>query len=184
MRPKTMVIDPPEIISLERLRLRRPEFSDAEAIFGYASDSEVTRYMDWPRCQTLKSIVEALSHRAKEWESGSAFNWLITLPPDDVVIGSVSCAFKGHSVEYGYLLNRSFWGRGFATEVSKAIVEWALSEPSIWRVWATCDIDNSASSRVLEKSGLAREGILRRSIVRPNISGEPRDAYLYSKVRV
>jgi len=139
--------------------------------------------MDWPRSQTLKSIVEALSHRAKEWESGSAFNWLITLPPDDVVIGSVSCAFKGHSVEYGYLLNRNFWGRGFATEISKAIVGWALSEPFIWRVWATCDVDNFASARVLEKSGMSREGILRRSIVRPNISGEPRDAYLYSKVR-
>ena len=58
-----------------------------------------------------------------------------------------------------------------------------FSVPTVWRLAATCDIDNLASARVLEKAGLTREGILRRAIVRPNMTGKPRDALLYSKVR-
>jgi RimJ/RimL family protein N-acetyltransferase len=88
-----------------------------------------------------------------------------------------------HAAEFGFLLNRRYWGKGFATEAAQAIIEWLFSIPSIWRVWATCDTENLASARVLEKAGLSREGTLRRWIVRPNISSEPRDAFIYSRVR-
>ena len=64
-----------------------------------------------------------------------------------------------------------------------AIVEWIFSVPAVWRLSATCDVENLASARVLEKAGLTREAILRRAIVRPNLSPEPRDAFMYSKVR-
>ena len=47
--------------------------------------------------------------------------------------------------------------------------------------WATCDTENSASARVLEKLGFEREQILLKAIVRPQISPEPRDAYLYAR---
>jgi [ribosomal protein S5]-alanine N-acetyltransferase len=49
--------------------------------------------------------------------------------------------------------------------------------------WATCDSDNLASARVLEKIGLMREGVLRRHTIRPNISPIPRDVFIYAKVR-
>ena len=58
-----------------------------------------------------------------------------------------------------------------------------MSVPSIWRVWATCDIENAASARVLEKVGLSREGTLRRWLVRPHLSSDPRDAFIYARVR-
>jgi ribosomal-protein-alanine N-acetyltransferase len=63
------------------------------------------------------------------------------------------------------------------------LVNWALNEPTIFRVWAHCDIENRASARVLEKSGMTEEGILRRFSIRPSISSEPRDSILYAKVR-
>jgi RimJ/RimL family protein N-acetyltransferase len=44
-------------------------------------------------------------------------------------------------------------------------------------------VENIASARVMEKAGMAREGLLRRYVVHPNISAEPRDAYLYAVVR-
>ena len=85
---------------------------------------------------------------------------------------------------FGYLLNRHYWGNGFATEASsRALVDWLFSMPSIWKVWATCDTENLASVRVLEKVGLEREGFLRRWGVGPNISSEPRNAFIYSKAR-
>ena len=54
---------------------------------------------------------------------------------------------------------------------------------AIFRIWAVCDLDNFASARVLEKAGMQREGVLRRYILHPNISSEPRDVYCYATVR-
>lgn len=174
---------PPEVIDLARLRLRRPRLSDADAIFEYASDPEVVRYADWPLCTKIDSIVESLRQRSDQWNSGAEFYWVVVLPSEDRAIGTASCCVSGPAAEFGYVLNRRFWRNGYGTEVSRAIVEWVFSLSSIRRLSATCDTENIASARVLEKSGLAREGILRRAIVRPNLSNEPRDAFLYSKVR-
>jgi len=53
----------------------------------------------------------------------------------------------------------------------------------IYRVWATCDVDNVASARLLERVGMEREGVLRRWLVHPNLSEAPRDCLCYSIVK-
>jgi ribosomal-protein-alanine N-acetyltransferase len=176
-------VNPPETIELQCIRLRRPALSDAEAIFEYGSDPEVARYADWPIRTSVDQVVESLRGRSALWESGAEFYWVITLPEEDRAIGGVSCRIVQDSAEVGFLLNRRYWGNGLATDAARAIVEWALSIPSVRRVWATCDTENLASARVLEKAGLSREGTLRRWVVRPNISSQPRDAFMYSHVR-
>jgi RimJ/RimL family protein N-acetyltransferase len=44
------------------------------------------------------------------------------------------------------------------SEALQPVLQWALALPEIFRVWATCDIDNLASARVLERVGMEREG--------------------------
>lgn len=174
---------PPEVIGLRRLRLRRPRVADASAIFEYASDPEVGRYADWPISTSIDSVIAHLHERERQWTSGAEFNWVMTVPPEDRAIGGISCFVSGHAAEFGFLMNRKFWRNGYATDAARAVVEWVFSVSSVWRLAATCDVENLASARVLEKAGLTREGTLRRAIVRPNISDRPRDAFLYSKVR-
>src|SRR5262245_20646771 len=169
MRHDLMSVRPPEVIALRRLRLRRPMASDAPAVFEYASDPEVARYADWPMSTSIASVKERLSLRADEWSSGDEFHWVMTLPAEDRAIGAIACTISGHVAEFGFVLARRFWRNGYATDAARAIVEWIFSVPSVWRLAATCDIDNLASARVLEKAGLTREGILRRAIVRPNL---------------
>ncbi len=183
MAREPALLHPPEVMDLPRLRLRRPRLSDAEAIFDYARDPEVARYADWQVRSELEPVTELLRGREGAWNSGSEFYWVLTLPSDDRAIGAIACSVSGHAAEFGFLLNRRFWRNGYATEASRAVVDWIFSVPSVWRLAATCDVENVASARVLEKSGLTREGILRRAIVRPNLSTKPRDAFLYSKVR-
>ena len=174
---------PPEVIYLERLRLRRPTLADAPAIFEYASDPEVARYADWPISASLASVTERLRSREAEWNAGTEFHWVVTLPPEDRAIGAIACTICGHTAEFGFLIARRFWRNGYATEAARAVVAWIFSVPSVWRLSATCDSENRASARVLEKAGLTLEGTLRRAIVRPNLPGAPRDALLYAKVR-
>ena len=69
------------------------------------------------------------------------------------------------------------------TEALAQVAQWAMREDGIWRIGAGCDVENLASARVMERAGLAREGILRRWIIHPNISSEPRDWLSYAKVR-
>ncbi len=174
---------PPEHLDLGRIRLRHPRLTDAEAMFEYGSDPEVARYVDWPICTTIEPILERIRRHRECWDSGAEFRWVITLPKDDRAIGGISSTVVGHAAEFGFLVQRCHWGNGYATDAARAIVAWALSVPAIRRVWATCDVLNVTSARVLEKAGLVRERILPRAIVRPQLSGEPRDALLYARTK-
>jgi [ribosomal protein S5]-alanine N-acetyltransferase len=68
------------------------------------------------------------------------------------------------------------------TEVLTEVVNWTLQQPSIFRS-ALCDVENISSARVMEKAGLVREGLLRRWLMHPNVSDEPRDCLSYARVR-
>jgi RimJ/RimL family protein N-acetyltransferase len=146
-------------------------------------DPEVTRYMIWNTHRTIDDARSFLSSCEARWQSGAEYFWVITECPKDEAIGGISYRLKGDSADFGYVLNRNHWRRGIATEAVRAVVSWICSMESIRRVWATCDVENIASARVLEKAGFIREDVLPASTVRPNISSEPRDTYLYARGR-
>ena len=69
------------------------------------------------------------------------------------------------------------------SEAAGAVLREALAQPQVFRVDAVCDVANGASARVLEKIGMQYEGVLRRYIVHPNVSDEPRDVRMYAATR-
>lgn len=174
---------PPETFDLARIRLRRPTLADAAALSAAGNDPEVARFASWPMGTPIDSTRQRLRQRAEDWVSGAEYYWVITLVDDDRAIGAIACRVEQRAAEFGFLLERRHWGNGYATDAARAVVEWLLSLPSVRRVWATCDTDNVASARVLEKAGLSREAVLPRAIVRPNISDQLRDAFVYSRLR-
>ena len=173
-------IVPPDDVATARLRLRRPASTDAAAVFAYGSDPQVARYADWPVRTSMDGLAESLRARADACDEGSDFYWIITLPGEDRAIGGVACSIEADAAEIGFLLHRHYWNRGYTTEAAGAVLAWLRTLPTVAKVWATCDAENVASARVLEKLGLTREAVLPRWRVRPNISTEPRDALLYS----
>jgi RimJ/RimL family protein N-acetyltransferase len=174
----------PETITTPRLVLRRPKPSDVSAVYEYGRDSEVTRYMDWPAHSHIRDAIRATETALQRWDSGAEYTWRITVKPDDAPIGAIACRVHGHTADLGFVLARRYWGKGYATEAARAVLQWAASLEGVYRVGATCDIENAASARVLEKIGMSREGILRRWEIRPNLPCQsPRDALVYSWVR-
>jgi ribosomal-protein-alanine N-acetyltransferase len=175
---------PPEKLETERFTLRKPRMDDARAIFSaYAQDPLVTRYMTWRPHKNLEETCRIVELMLKLWDGGHAYSYAITLKNSDSVIGMIAMHPDGFKVGIGYVLARPYWNKGYITEAALAITNWLLEQPDIYRVFATCDIENLASARVMEKVGMQREGILRKYIVHPNISDEPRDAYLYAIVK-
>ena len=78
---------------------------------------------------------------------------------------------------------RPAWGQGLATEAAGAVLAWSFRRLRPERVWASCDIENSASQRVLEKLGMFQECLARGFAVHPNLGPDPRDCYVYAVER-
>ena len=178
------MIKPPTEFQTERLLLRQPFVKDAEAIFAeYASDPEVTRYMTWVPHKTKESVSEFLEGQIKRLRAAENISWVLTKPHDNRPIGAIGGSVRGHAIEIGYVLGRQYWNRGYMTEAICTVADWLLAQPDVFRVWAVCDIENPGSARALEKSQFEREGLLRRWIMHPNLSSEPRDCYIYARIR-
>jgi len=174
----------PEIIETDRLRLRKPEVADAEAVFtGYAQDPVVTRYLIWLPHKDIGETRAFISRCLDCWTGDKTFSWVITDKTTSELLGMIEIRLDGHTVNLGYVLKRVCWRKGIMPEAAKAIVDWAMSQREIYRVWAICDVENHASARVLEKVGMQREGIFRRMIMHPTVSDEPRDALCYAIVK-
>ncbi|HZI93331.1 MAG TPA: GNAT family N-acetyltransferase [Patescibacteria group bacterium] len=179
-----MTVNPPETLTTPRLLLRKPRLTDAESIFEeYARDPEATRYLLFRPHQDIGQTHEFLRTRLANWGGGDELMWGITVKPDDRLVGMIACRFNGHRVDIGYVIARRLWGNGYMSETVKAVGDWVLEQEGIHRVWAVCDTNNRASARVMEKAGMKREGLLKRWLVHPNISDEPRDCFVYSRVR-
>lgn len=177
-------MNPPEGFESERLVLRKPRMEDAPAIFdGYAQDPEVTRYLTWKPHKNIRDTEEFLLACGQLWRMGKDFAYAITLKEDDKLIGTIGLHPMNLKVEVGYGLARLYWGKGYMTEVLRTVIAWAFTQPDIFRVQAFCDVDNLGSARVMEKVGMVREGLLKRYVLHPNISDEPRDVYLYAIVK-
>ena len=179
-----MEIAPPEVMETERLRLRRPTPADAGPIFErWAQDPDVTRYLMWRPHRAVTESEEHIARCIADWEKGTAYVWLIEERGSGALVGSLACTLSRRGASLGYLLAKDSWGRGYMVEALAPVVEHWLDRPDVFRVWATCDVDNRASARVLEKAGFEREGTLRRWDRHPNVGDEPRDAHVYSRVR-
>ncbi len=166
-------------------RLRLPRLTDAPAIFSnYASDPEVTRYMVWATHTAVETTEEFLAGAMEQNKSDEGWTWSIVEPGSDECIGMIGVIPEDHRAEIGYVLSRRFWGLGIMTEAVSSVLGWCFSIPKLYRVWATCAVENVASARVLAKAGMEREGILRGWHVFPNYSETPQDCYAYSILNV
>jgi RimJ/RimL family protein N-acetyltransferase len=178
----------PDAFETPRLILRRLRAGDARALYeSYGSDPEVAKYMVWPVAKRAEDMEGFVRDAISAFEDETSYEYVILQRESGIVIGG--CGIRraspksDHHFIFGFCLARSAWGRGFATESVKAVVEWFNSNTQIYRLAALVDVDNQASARVLEKSGFQREGILRRWEVHPTLSMEPRDCLIFSMVR-
>lgn len=178
------ILRPPEIFTTARLGLRIPRLEDAQTLFEIMyQDPRVVDYMFWENHTRVEQSENTMKRFIHQWETNTAYPWMIVHAEDKIPIGIVELRIEDFKAELGYVLAPSYWGQGMMSEVAQPLVDWAMSQPSIYRVWATCDVDNIGSTRVLEKVGMAREGILRRHGVSKGISSEPRDRYSYAIVK-
>jgi ribosomal-protein-alanine N-acetyltransferase len=171
-------------LETERLLLRKMRLDDAEAMFAYASDPEVTRYVPWDTHRSMEDSESFLGFATEGYERGDFGGWGVVLKYDAVFIGT-SGIYVGYAPEHaraelGYVLSREYWGKGLMPEAVRAVIRFSFGRMGLNRVEARCIAENTASARVMEKAGMTYEGTLRE---REFIKGAYRDMKLYSILR-
>lgn len=76
-----------------------------------------------------------------------------------------------------YKIHPNFWGKGYATAATKAVIHFGFQTLKLHRIEAGCAIENIGSIKVLEKSGMQREGLKRKNL--PLTTGWS-DSYIYA----
>jgi ribosomal-protein-alanine N-acetyltransferase len=172
----------PNHIQTERLVLRRPIVADAPVVFAaYSGDPEVTRYLSWPRHTSVSQTKAFIKFSEEEWTRWSAGPYIIETRDGDLIGGTGFSFQTTQRAETGYVLRRSHWGRGYATEALRALMPVAVTL-GIRELYAFCHVMQLASCRVLEKCGFSREGLLRDHAEFPNDDpGRLQDAICYSR---
>lgn len=137
-----------------RLVLRKVTEQDLDEVVALDNDPEVMRYInggrpvsrDEVRGGALRRLMGRGFWAAEARGSGEWLGWF-SLEPLESVAGE-------RTVELGYRLRRSAWGRGYATEGSRALLDKGFGELGVRRVVARTMTVNSGSRRVMEKCGL------------------------------
>src|SRR5262245_52369719 len=108
-----------------RLVLTPPVPSDVSEIFArYAADPLVTRYLSWPRHQTVQETKGFLAFSEAEWKRWPAGPYLIRTRADGRLIGGTGLSFSASDrAVTGYVLAADAWGHGYATEALFAMIE-------------------------------------------------------------
>lgn len=175
----------PDEIHASRLMLRAPRATDAAHLFkAYTQDLEVARYMTWRPHTRLAETEGFIAYCMKAWSEDRSRAYLL-VPHDNqnVPVGMLEARLQPQTIDIGYVLQRRWWGDGLMPESIEAFSQLALSLPDYFRIQATCDVENVASARTLEKSGFVREGRLERHTVIPNLSEAPRAAFMYARCK-
>jgi [ribosomal protein S5]-alanine N-acetyltransferase len=162
-------------IETSRLRMRAIAVSDWPAILSYMSDPRVTAFVPEGRLDEGAARTFALKHSSNEGEAVA-------------VIEKASGQMIGHmpfhpwfgpaTQEIGWVISSGHQGHGYATEAARALMDFSFRTLRCHRVIATCQPENPASWRIMEKLGMRREAHFRKALHQKN--GVWWDEYFYA----
>lgn len=150
-------------IETERLRIRRFTRDDWPAVHEYTSDAQVMFYL--PEGQmSEEQIRKFVTENAGDQAQAHA----VVHRVEDRLIGHIIFHpwFAERIYEIGWVFHPRYHGQGYATEAAAALLRYGFESLGVHRVIATCQPENVASWRVMEKLGMQREGHLRKCIYR------------------
>ena len=147
-------------IQTERLTLRPLALRDLKTTFAYASDPEHTQYMLHLPVHKKRQTKLWLKYVQKQWKVKPPERYEFAVLLDGRHIGAVGLGIKDEarqSGEMGWIIDQAYQGRGYVTEAARAVLGFARDELGLKHVYARCDYRNVASTRIMEKLGMALE---------------------------
>ena len=151
-----------------RLYLRAMLVADAEDMFDYAKDPEVSQFLTWDAHPDVGFTKKYLTYVGQQYRTGNFFDWAVIHRESGRMIGT--CGFtcfryESNAAEIGYVLHPAYRGRGLATEAVRAIMEFGFLELDLHRIEARYMQENAASRQLMDRVGMTFEGLARESLL-------------------
>jgi ribosomal-protein-alanine N-acetyltransferase len=141
--------------------LRPFQVSDVADALAYRDDEEFARYLPWvPQPFTLRDAEEFVARNVLEsWDTSPTFAIVL----GGRVIGTINLEVdaKNAIAMLGYAIARDHWGKGLTPEAAHGVIGWGFETYQLVKIWASTDLRNERSWRVMKKLGMRREGVLR-----------------------
>ena len=177
----------PARVETARLVMTPPELTDAIEIFErYSSDPDVTLFLGWPTHQRVSDTEAFIGFSTSQWQREGMGAYLIRSRVDGTLLGSTGSGLAGqpsesHRAMTGYVLAKEAWGKGYATEALRAMLEVAQGI-GIVSMSALCHPKHRASAHVLEKCDFARDLRWTKQAVFPNLlAGVNQDVWCFTR---
>lgn len=142
-----------------RLLLRPFRAGDVDDSLAYRNDPEFARYLPHIPQPFTRQHAEAFValNMAEPWDTLPTFAVVLA----DHVVGTVNLEIEpgARRAMIGYAIARAHWGRGIATEAATAVVAWGRATHGLVELWASTQIANVRSQRVMDKLGMVRERV-------------------------
>ncbi len=166
-------------LKTDRLLLRPFQLTDVDDVFAYARNPEWGRYLPVARPYEYRHAVEFVARSVlAPWDTNPAF--AICLSGRCVGGINVRVDTSSGTGEIGYSIARAHWGKGLTAEAAAAVMGWAFDEFDLAKITAMADLANTRSSRVMEKLGMRRDGLLRSERPSDADPGTRQDMVIYS----
>jgi len=150
-------------LETKRLILKSPELSDLDNLISLRSDPNVMKYIGDGSVHTEEQVKRFLEIAIPYYEKhGIGFCSVIEKVSGDF-IGQAGLFHVGYydeqpDIEVAYRLHKKFWGKGYATELAKALIQWGFQHLSVNKIIGAAEPENIASQKVLIKAGLDFKG--------------------------
>lgn len=171
-------------IETGRLLLRRFEYADDAAMLKYwIADEKIQSMYSEPVYTTKEEIKELLTKYINSYEKEDYYRWAIVLKETGECIGQIAYFLvdnTSHFAEIEYCIGSAFQCKGYATEATKAVIDYGFREIKLHKVQISTMEMNPQSKRVIEKCGFTYEGMLRDYFY---MSGEYVGRVYYSMLR-
>lgn len=143
----------------DRLIIRRFVKEDWQDLYEYLSDKDVVKFEPYGTFSKEEAIKEAVSR------SESNFFYAVALKNSGKVIGNLTFFEEDfNTFELGYVFNRKYQGKGYASEAARALVDYAFKNMGARRVIAMCSPKNTPSWKLMERLNMRREGHLLQNV--------------------
>lgn len=164
--------DPLPVLMGRRVVLREPREDDAAALFEYASDPDVTRFLAFkPPASpddTAYFIAKCREHRLSDRE----YVYVIADVATDRAMGVIGLRHIDQpmrTAQIGTWLGRRFWGTGANAEAKRLLLDFSFGLLALHRIEARIAVDNHRSRAAFERLGAKREGVLRESFYKNGV---------------
>lgn len=147
-------------LETERLLLRPFTMDDFYDVYSYSSVLQNVYFMEWgpsDEAATKDFLLRCENH----WKVTPVthYDFAIIHKELDKVIGGCGVYLSEGRQEgmLGWILHRSFWKKGYGTEMGKALLKFGFEDLNLHHIYAECNTDNYGSYRVMENIGMRRE---------------------------